>query len=494
MMKKTLLFFLAIFTLSMMPTRALGTDLTSTTVAVGDSMMTLSQVVARGLPVLYVETVNGEEPTCEYVTAPPGCLGRTIRNATKVPGRMVIYKRIDGVDSVLYDSGDYEKDVSGMTIKIRGNTSAYYDKKPYKIKLQKKCDLLFRGNESVYKDKDWVLLRDEYLRTMAAFKVSRMVGMIWTPSHHYVTLVVNGDFRGVYLLCESIKRNPDCRLNVDKNWGFVYECDTYWWNEDVYVNSIESPSYNYTFKYPDADEITEEQLAYMQSLVSDYEASLTTPNYPDKINVTSFAAWALVHDIEGTKDGGGANRYYTKYDTTAATKIEMPVVWDFDLSERTPGEWSRCHNEYMGKLFNNSNRAFINEYVRLWCRIRDHFVEDITSSMNAFVTEDEGVALQAANGLEKIKANLNYPVDRYVWWRNQWFMERYEWLDGAIMAMHVPNDVNVDGQVDISDVATLIDMLLGSEDMLSIADVDGNTTVDIADVTRLIDILLGMQD
>ena len=452
-------------------------------------MMRLSDMVSKGLPVLCVGTIDSEEPTCEYVTAPPGCLGRTIRNATKVPGRMVIYQRIDGVDSLMYDSGDYEKDISGMTIRIRGNTSAYYDKKPYKIKLQKKRDLLFRGNESKYKDKDWVLLRDELLRTMAAFKVSRMVGMPWTPGHHYVNLVMNGIYRGVYLLCENVKRNPDCRVNVDKS-GFVYECDTYWWNEDVYVNSVESPSYNYTLKYPDDDEVTAEQLAYLQALVSDYEASLNTPNYPDKIDVTSFAAWILVHDIEGTKDGGGANRYYAKYDTTSATKIVMPVVWDFDLSERTPSDWSRCHTEYMSKLFNNPNRAFINEYVRLWSRIRDNFKDDIMNSMVDFRDSDEGKALQASYGLEDIRAGLNYLVSSYVRWRNAWFESRNDWLDEHIMAMHVPNDVDVDGEVSISDVVALIDMLLGSSDLLSIGDINLDGNVDIADVSALIDLLL----
>ena len=489
-MKKTLLLFSAFISLLLVPLRVSAADVTATTVAVGDSIMTLSQVVATGLPVLCVETVDHEEPTCQYVSAPAGSIGRTIRNATKVPGRMTIYQRIDGVDSLMYDSGDYEKDVSGMTIKIRGNSSAYYDKKPYKIKLQKKRDLLFRGDESTYKDKDWVLLRDEYLRTMAAFKVSRMVGMVWTPAHHYVNVVLNGVYRGVYLLCESVDRNPDCRLNVDKNMGFIFECDIYWWNEAVYVNSEDSPVYNYTFKYPDEDEITPEQLAYMQWLVSAYEASLTTSDYPRWIDVTSFAAWILVHDIEGTKDGGGANRYYTKQDTTSASKIVMPVVWDFDLSERTPEDWSRCHNEYMGKLFNNPNRAFINEYVRLWCRIRDHFVDDITSSMSAFETEDEGVALKAANKLELIKTGSNYPVDRYVWWRNKWFTERYPWLDAAIMAMHVPHDVDVDGSVDISDVVALIDMVLGNAPTMSIGDINGDGIVGIDDVSDLIDELL----
>ena len=126
---------------------------TSSMVAVGDSMMPLTDIIRLGLPLLYIETVDSEEPTCEYVSAPSGCMGMTIRNATKVPGRITMYQRIEGLDSVVYDSGDYEKDVSGMTIKIRGNTSAYADKKPYKIKLQKKKDMLMRGDEAKFKDK-----------------------------------------------------------------------------------------------------------------------------------------------------------------------------------------------------------------------------------------------------------------------------------------------------------------------------------------------------
>jgi hypothetical protein len=122
-------------------------------------------------------TVDGEEPTCDYVSVPEGCMGKTITNATKVPGRLVIYQFIDGVDSVVYDSGDFLKNISGMTIKIRGNTSAYDEKKPYIIKLQKKKDLLLRSNDSIYKYKELVLLKDGYMLARADFKVNEMLGM-----------------------------------------------------------------------------------------------------------------------------------------------------------------------------------------------------------------------------------------------------------------------------------------------------------------------------
>ena len=124
-------------------------------VTVGDTtVMALTDMISIGLPVLCFETVDGELPTCDYVSAPAGCMGAAITNATKVPGRLVIYQRLDGIDSIMYDSGVYEKDVSGMTIRLRGNTSAYDVKKPYKIKLQKKSDLLFRGDDATFKDKD----------------------------------------------------------------------------------------------------------------------------------------------------------------------------------------------------------------------------------------------------------------------------------------------------------------------------------------------------
>ena len=57
----------------------------------------------------------------------------------------------------------------------------------------------------------------------------------------------------------------------------------------------------------------------------------------------------------------------------------------------------------------------------------------------------------------------------------------------------VPGDVNGDGEVNIADVTTLIDYLLGGEldsfDEIA-ADVDGDTQINIADVTALIDMLL----
>lgn len=52
-------------------------------------------------------------------------------------------------------------------------------------------------------------------------------------------------------------------------------------------------------------------------------------------------------------------------------------------------------------------------------------------------------------------------------------------------------DVNRDGVVDVSDVTTLISMILGDIPVdKEVADIDGNGTVDVSDVTALINLIL----
>ncbi|MBR6035321.1 MAG: CotH kinase family protein, partial [Paludibacteraceae bacterium] len=192
-------------------------------------------------PILYIVTRDSVLPTFTRVEAPEGCDGIGITNNEKVPGRMVIVLKNDTV----YDSGEYKKDTAGMTIRVRGNSSAYYtytDKKPYKIKLEKKCDLLFRGNENLYADKDWVLLRHALCETLVGNMVNRAIGMEWTPAEQPVFVFLNDSYWGVYMLTENVKRSK-CRVDIDKD-GYLFEYDAYWWNEDFHIES--RYYYNYT--------------------------------------------------------------------------------------------------------------------------------------------------------------------------------------------------------------------------------------------------------
>ena len=88
----------------------------------------LKEYSGLGLPLICITTTDGLDPTSESIMHPEGSyVGSSITNVVPKEARMQIYR----ADTLWYDSGDYEKDKSGMIIKHRGNTSAvYYPNKP----------------------------------------------------------------------------------------------------------------------------------------------------------------------------------------------------------------------------------------------------------------------------------------------------------------------------------------------------------------------------
>ena len=388
--------------------------------------------LATKLPLVKIETADHEEPTCDYVSPPAKCWGGGIKNATKVPGSLFILKN----DDVLYYSGEYDKGNSGMTLKIRGNTSAYSDKKPYKIKLQKKADLLSRKADKNYKDKEWVLLKYDGLKALAGLKLNELVGMQWTPSFQFVNVMINGDYRGLYMLCESVKRNANCRINVDET-GYIIEYDAYWWNEDVYFVSDYAYEMNYTFKYPDDENITKEKISYIKQYVDSLESVIVKGGpYENLIDVDSWANWLLAQDILGNGDGGGANMFITKFDDTESSKLMMGNLWDFDSSFKVDTYWSVQHTAdimYFPKLLDNKNQIFKQTYKSKWSKISPHLVEDMNTYLDGFRRSETAAAVDASIILDNKRWGDTFlPVSDDVSLIKSWFVVRLYLLNQFI--------------------------------------------------------------
>ena len=390
-----------------------------------------------GLPVVNISTVDNEEPTCEYVTHPEGSFGEGITNANKVPCRIVITKGED----TLYDSGEYEKNERGATIKINGNTSAYKDNKPYKIKLQTKEDLLFRGDKK-YKDKEWRLLKDiNTLNTITGLKLNELIGLPWTPAYCPCNVFINNDYRGCYLLIESVKRNADCRLNVDKDTGFIVERDAYWWNEDTFFETDYFSPYNYyryTWKYPDEEDVTEQQVNDAQDYINKAEKAILEGNYEQYIDVHSFATWILAHDMLGTWDSGGSNLYVMRYDNTDSSLLQMANLWDFDTCFRMEtGSFSRIHTGivdfYYYNLFSNTNKSFMKAYKQKWNEIKNNIPQQIIQYIQAFAESEEGRALQVSREYHSKRWNNEMTsVDEDANNLTRWFETHIPLLDATI--------------------------------------------------------------
>ncbi len=417
---------------------SLTTSLFSQSICVGNESYDREFFLNSPLPLLTITTVDGEEPTCDFIEAPPDCWGESITNATKVPGRLTI----ELGKEMLYDSGEYSKDNSGMTVKIRGNTSAKHEKKkPYKIKLQKKADLLRRGNESKYKDKDWILIFNtvNQINTLCGFAMNKLLGLQWTPACEYVNVVMNGKYRGLYLLTEAVKRNPDCRLNVDKNTGFIVEFDPYWWNEDHYFES--SFYLKYTYKYPEGEDVTPVQREYIQETMDKLEYQLKYSTFSDMVDFPSFANWCIGHDLLGSLDAAGSNMYITKYNNSDTAKIKMGNMWDFDILETYFHNWSTVHTWpgfFYFYLFNQFHMDFSQYYVERYREVSPWVLSDLRNCFMKFLNSDVAKSIDEFSPLDTKVTGFKYDKLNDQWISKfKWLMEQKKWLDNAVEEMAV---------------------------------------------------------
>lgn len=359
------------------------------------------------IPLVEITTVNGEEPTCEVITHPEGAWGSGITNATKVEASMKISKN----GELIYDSGEYVKKESGLTIKIRGNTSATKAKKPYKLKLQKKADLLNRGDKK-YKDKDWVLLRTgNSLITPIGFWTSELIGQEWTPAHEFVNVVINGTYRGMYVLCEQVTVNTDCRINVDEEEGYVVESDAYWWTEDISFDSnLTVPQMKFTYKYPDPEDITPEWHEKIITDVHANEAKISDHTYDEIYDCESFAKWLVAWELLGNNDGAGGNIYLVKKD--AGSKVCMGPLWDFDNALKLTEGWIPIHTSlfYFQHLFKSQNDTFSKVFANLWLEEGHKVADALIARINEFADSPIGLDYQRSLDMETLK---NIPSDSW---------------------------------------------------------------------------------
>ena len=332
----------------------------------------LQSTLSYGFPVIVITTEDNVYPTVEYVTPPEGCIGWGTINATKVPGSVDRYE-VDGTCS--FSSGEYVKKESGMTVKIRGNSSAWREQKPYKIKLQSKGDLLNRGDKK-YNDKNWALIAEVGWYEWMGLELSKLIHNQWSPNCEWVSVIFNGSFHGIYLLTETIERNVKARVDVSDE-GFIAEKDPYWWTEgEEYISSDLAPLYNYTMKYPEFEDMEQSQMDFVRSELDPLLKLTKEEGYDEFIDVDSWVDFVLIHDFMGTMDAAGCNVYYTKYDSDS--KIGMGPAWDFDNSARAEG-FSATHTEEgnFRRLFSNADHTFIDKYIKRY--------EEVASEANALL-------------------------------------------------------------------------------------------------------------
>lgn len=122
-------------------------------------------------------------------------------------------------------------------VKVRGNSTADQgDEKPYRIKFDDKQGMLGLHNGTEYKS--WVLLRSYWnlAPDYMAFTLAKEIfgGKYYSSDCTYVNLYLNGEYAGMYLLCEQ-NQAAEGRVDVyepksdetQNEIGYLIELDNY---------------------------------------------------------------------------------------------------------------------------------------------------------------------------------------------------------------------------------------------------------------------------
>ena len=396
------------------------------------------------IPLIEIWTNDTIEPSGTNITAPEGLWGTGLINNEYVYGRM----RISLKDSLIYDSNN-----NGMRIRLRGNSSSIWQKRPYKIKLSKSADLLFRDES--YKDKDWVLksVYDGLItKVYAGLKVGLLVGLEWEPECKLVNLVINGKYRGDYILTENIEREI-CRLNIDES-GYLIEDDAYWWNEDKYFKTNILPEQvGYTFKFPDSDDLNDSIINNIKKYIIDFEETLLKDgDVSQYIDIDNWAAWLLAQDILGQSDAGGTNRFLYKEDYNPSqpnsTLLKMGPLWDFDATFGVSDNWSNIHRQeysfYFRKLLQRED--FFTSYVDLWESLKDNILDKLTDYLySAFDNYKEDINKSRILNKEIYPHDDNFThIEEEIESTLSWINNRINWISEQLKNETSVNVINKD--------------------------------------------------
>ena len=233
--------------------------------------------------------------------------------------------------TIISDNGTKLLSEPGTT-RERGNASREFPKKPYRIKFDKKQHVL----DAPAKAKKWTLINNygdkTLMRNLLAFELSKRLGMPYTPYGTAVDVLLNGEYKGCYQLCDQIQVHKN-RVNVTEmkpedndgialTGGYLVEVDAYADRENSWFRS--NSRNPVTIKSPGEDSITSVQRNYIRAYFNQMENDLD--RYVDK---NTFLRHFLVGELSGNTDTYWSLFMYKERDDDI---MYTGPVWDFDIA------------------------------------------------------------------------------------------------------------------------------------------------------------------
>ncbi len=452
--------------------------LMSFSVTFGNNPAPYTPFVSSNLPIVVINTNNQTIPDDPQIMADMGIIynGAAVRN-------------------YMTDPFNHYNGKAG--IEVRGNYSAGLPQKPYRFET---WDI--NGNSinvpllGMPSENDWCLLATyndkSFCRNILANNLFESMGH-YAPRSVFVEVMLNGEYQGIYQLCETIKRD-DNRVDIakleptettgrDLTGGYILKTD-YWDANNSWLLSyspIDHPGFqiHLVYNYPAPDVIVPQQKTYIQGFIYDMETALYGPNFTDTVNgyskymsTRSFMDYFFVNELARNTDGFKKSCYfYKEKDDSAGNigKLKAGPVWDFDwawkniwdcsIFQATDGSgWSHhindCSPDIYGtgwyiRMFQDS--AFADEVNCRWQELRGtildtaylfHYIDSVSTWMNE--SQQRHYAywghMGAATGTPEVDAprqSYQEEIDAL----KAWIVLRLDWMDANMFGN--PNNCNL---------------------------------------------------
>lgn len=336
-------------------------------------------------------------------------------------------------------------------IRLRGNGTLGAEKKPYRIKFDKKQGMLGLNDDA--KAKSWVLLAEFYdysmMRNGLAFSIGDAIMNgrgYYSSDFTHVNVYINGIYNGVYVLAEQQQVNEN-RVDIYEpeatelgtNIGYLLELDHYATGEgdyfmvgegsyeafDINGNTGSLPARAYSIK---SDYYSPEQKVFISSYINnvysimynavvkgkfytlDENYNLVNSNYTTVyetlnavIDVDSLIRSYILEEFMKDIDVGFSS-YYMFVDfseTSKFKKLTFGAPWDFDWSS---GNVTGAHLYQTTGDYNTNFMGYMNPWLFM-LTLTDFFYEKVH---NYWTIMDE------CNVINKIIDEINYVTDVYV--------------------------------------------------------------------------------
>jgi len=282
--------------------------------------------------------------------------GQVIPDNPKIAATLTIFNKGVGQRNYLTDVPEF----SGYSgIEVRGSSSQSFPKKSYGLESWdasgNSIDTSFLGMPS---ESDWILNANysdkTFVRNAMAYQLWRNMGH-YATRYHFVELILNGQYQGIYIFSEKIKRDKN-RLDIAKlstvqnsgdevTGGYIFKIDKSTGSGGSGWTSTYTPPANasrqiyFQYEYPDAADITSQQRTYLQNTVNTFETVLKSENFADTLNgfrkyasEKTFIDYFFINELSKNVDGYRLSTFINKERDSKGGKIRMGPVWDYDIA------------------------------------------------------------------------------------------------------------------------------------------------------------------